>query len=86
MLTAIELENFLHQFETLRQVRVEEKSKHVIAPWLVVLSGVITIHGEHHAFEADLDLREFGGPGDLLKLVDQLLKSFAAAATHKGTP
>lgn len=85
MLTAQEVERFLHQFEPLKSVTVTESSPDLFVPWLVTLKGVITIDGEHHAFGADLDLKEFGGAEDLLKLVDQLLKSFAAAATHKRT-
>lgn len=80
MLTAPEVQAFLRQFEPLKEVSVEEQSSLIFAPWLVKLSGTMTIYGEPHYFESDLDLREFGGADDLLKLVQQLLKTFAAAA------
>jgi hypothetical protein len=80
MLTAPEVQAFLRQFEPLKEVNVEEQSTLIYAPWLVKLSGSVTIYGEPHYFESDLDLREFGGADDLIKLVQQLLKTFAAAA------
>lgn len=80
MLTAPEVQAFLRQFEPLKEVNVEEQSTLIFAPWLVKLSGSVTIYGEPHYFESDLDLREFGGGEDLMKLVQQLLKTFAAAA------
>lgn len=79
MLTAREVEKFLRQFEPLRNIQVEEQSSVIHAPWLVRLHGLVSIYGEVHQFETDLDLTEFGGPQDLLKLAEQLLKSFAAA-------
>ena len=82
MLTAPEVQAFLRQFEPLKEVSVEEQSSLIYAPWLVKLSGSVTIYGEAHYFESDLDLREFGGSEDLMKLVEQLLKTFAAAAQH----
>lgn len=82
MLTAPEVQAFLRQFEPLREVCVEDQSQILFAPWLVKLSGSVTIYGEPHYFESELDLREFGGQDDLMKLVEQLLKTFAAAAQH----
>jgi hypothetical protein len=79
MLTAKEVELFLRQFEPLQSVVVEEQSKIVAAPWLVRLHGVVSIHGEIHAFETDLNLLEFGGSQDLVKLAQQILKSFETA-------
>jgi hypothetical protein len=80
MLKAEEVQAFLRQFEPLREISVDESSQVVFAPWLVRVHGSVMIYGEPHAFEAELDLREFGGAEDLMKLVEQLLKSFAAAA------
>lgn len=80
MLTAPEVQAFLRQFEPLKEVSVDEQTTLIYAPWLVRLSGSVTIYGEPHYFESDLDLREFGGGEDLMKLVQQLLKTFAAAA------
>ena len=82
MLTASEVEKFLRQFEPLQSVVVEEQSKLVAAPHLVRLHGLVSIHGEVHAFETDLNLLEFGGGQDLVKLAEQLLKSFEAASRN----
>ena len=82
ILTAREVEKFLRQFEPLQSVTVEETS--VIAPWLVKLHGVIPIKGELHAYETELNLMEFGGAQDLMKLAGQLLKSFEAATQNGG--
>ena len=80
MLTAREVQAFLRQFEPLQTVTVEEASNVLVAPHLVKLHGLVPIHGEVHAFETDLNLLEFGGPKDLMKLAEQLLKSFEAAS------
>lgn len=82
MLTALEVQSFLRQFEPLREVKVEEKSEIIEAPWLVRLYGLVLIYGEPHHFETELDLKEFGGGEDLLKLAKQLLTSFAGAAQY----
>lgn len=82
MLTAREVQAFLRQFEPLKEVSVDDQSTLIFAPWLVKISGSVMIYGEPHYFESDLDLREFGGQDDLMKLVEQLLKTFAAAAQH----
>lgn len=83
MLTAREVQNFLRQFEPLQSVVVEEQSGLVYAPWLVRLHGLVSIHGEVHAFETDLNLNEFGGAQDLLLLAQQIIKSFEAAERKK---
>lgn len=80
MLTASQVEQFLRQYEPLKHVLVEERSQLIHAPWLVRLHGTVSIHGEAHAFETDLDLKEFGGSDDLILLAMQLMKSFEAAA------
>lgn len=80
MLTAPEVQSFLRQFEPLKHVIVEERSQILLAPWLVKLHGTVSIYGEPHAFETELDLKEFGGSEDLLKLAKALLMSFAGAA------
>lgn len=80
MLQAHEVEAFLRQFEPLKHVEVDQASDVIDVPYLVRLHGLVMIYGEGHAFEADLDLREFGGAEDLLKLAQQLLKSFAVAS------
>jgi len=82
MLTAPGMQAFLRQFEPLREVLVDEASEILYAPWHVRLHGTVLIYGEPHAFETDLDLREFGGQEDLLKLAKQLLTAFAGASEH----
>lgn len=82
MLKAHEVQAFLRQFEPLREVLVDEQSDLVFAPWLVKVHGRVLVYGEPHAFEAELDLRQFGGADDLLKLAKQLLTAFAGAAEH----
>lgn len=83
MLTAREVQAFLRQFEPLQSVVVEEQSGIIIAPWLVKLHGLVSIHGEVHAFETDLNLNEFGSAQDLLLLAQQILKSFEAAERRR---
>lgn len=80
MLTHEEVQSYLRKFEPLREVEVSPQSDLLFAPHLVRVHGAVMIYGEPHAFEADLDLMEFGGEQDLLKLAGQLLKSFAAAS------
>jgi hypothetical protein len=79
MLTAREVQAFLRQFEPLQTVVVDEASDIISAPHLVKLHGVVSIQGEIHAFETDLNLLEFGGAEDLIKLAGQLLRSFDVA-------
>lgn len=81
MLTAPDVQAFLRQFEPLREVRVDHQSEIIQAPHLVRLHGLVSIYGEYHHFEADLNLLEFGGQQDLMNLAEQLLKSFAAAGS-----
>jgi len=80
MLTAKEVEAFLRQFEPLQTVTVTQQTVMIDAPHLVRPHGLIPIHGEVHAYETELNLLEFGGAEDLLKLAIQLLKSFDAAS------
>lgn len=80
MLQAHEVQNFLRQFEPLKHVEVVPQSAFVIAPNLVKVKGSLLIYGEPFGFETDLDLNEFGGSEDLLKLAQQFMKSFAAAS------
>ena len=88
MLKAPEVQAFLRQFEPLREVNVDEVSQFIFTPWLVKLHGMVLVYGEPHAFETELDLREFGGHDDLMKLAKQLLLAFAGAAEHvkRGIP
>lgn len=80
MLQAHEVQAFLRQFEPLKHVEVDQVSDLIDIPYLVRVHGLVMIYGEGHAFEAELDLREFGNSEDLIKLAQQLLKSFAVAS------
>lgn len=80
MLTAPQVEAFLRHYEPLKHVMVEERSQLVYAPWLVRLHGNVSINGNIHGFETELDLREFNSGEDLLLLASQLLKSFEKAS------
>lgn len=82
MLNAQDVQDYLRKYEPLKQVEVKQQSNAVLVPWLVTVCGSITIYGEHHVFESDLDLRQFGGRDDLENLAKQIMKSFAGAATH----
>lgn len=82
MLQAREVQAFLRQFEPLREVCVDETSQFVYAPWHVKVHGTVLVYGEPHGFESELDLREFGGQDDLMKLAKQMLYAFAGAAEH----
>lgn len=82
MITAAEVQAYLRQFEPLSEVNVEDVSKLVFAPWHVRIHGHVLVYGEPHAFETELDLREFGGRDDLTKLAKQLLIAFAGASEH----
>lgn len=79
MLTAAHVESFLRQFEPLKEVHCDPLSDVIDASWLVKVHGMVSIYGDAHGFEVELDLRQFGSQDDLMKLAAQLLKSFAVA-------
>lgn len=79
MLTAPEVQAFLRQFEPLSEVCCDPLSEVIDTPWLVKVHGMVSIYGDVHGFEVELDLRNFNGGEDLMKLAAQLLKSFAVA-------
>lgn len=79
MITAPQVQDFLRQFEPLREVHCTPMSDIIDAQWLVKVHGAVSIYGDVHQFETELDLRQFGGSEDLVNLAAQLLKSFAAA-------
>jgi hypothetical protein len=77
-----ELESFLRQFEPLKYVDVGYKSPELsaLAPFLVTVAGNVSLHGVIHRFEADVDLRELGSPGDLERLVALILAAIERAS------
>jgi len=77
-----ELEGYLRQFASLKYVDVGYKSPEAgaIAPFLVTISGNVSIYGAVHRFEVDVDLREMGSGEDLERLAALLIESFDRAA------
>ena len=77
-----ELEGYLRQFEPLKFVDVGYKSPEAeaIAPFLVTISGLVSLYGAVHRFEVDVDLREMGSGKDLERLAALLIESFDSAA------
>ena len=80
----LELEQYLKQFEPLKGVSVGYKTPEagMIAPFLVTISGYVSLYGEVHYFETDLDLREIGSAKDLERLVVVLIESIQRAERH----
>lgn len=77
----LELQRYLQQFEPLKGVSVGYKTPEAeaIAPFLVTISGYVSLYGEIHYFETDLDLRELGSAKDLERLVVALVESIQRA-------
>lgn len=80
----LELQGYLRQFEPLKGVNVGYSSPEAgqIAPFLVTISGAVSLYGELHYFETELDLREIGSPRDLERLVLVLIESIERAERH----
>lgn len=85
MLTANQLEAFLNQFEALRGISVTYESdlKRALAPQVVVLTGMVNIHGDPHLFEAEINLNEFQSREDLTRLAGAMLKAFDQAGVEQ---
>ena len=85
MLTADQLQNYLNQFEALRGISVgyESDLKQSIAPQVVVLTGMVNIHGTPHLFEAEINLNEFQSRKDLVRLAGAMLKAFDQAGVEQ---
>ncbi|CAB5220479.1 hypothetical protein UFOVP236_77 [uncultured Caudovirales phage] len=79
MLTASYVQEYLHQFEPLKHVIVEEENDIIFSPWLVKVHGRVFIDGDVHGFSTHLNLKEFGGSDDLMRLAVNLMRSFDAA-------
>lgn len=82
-----ELEKFLRQFEILRGISVEhpEGMSRYLAPQLVVLTGLVNIHGEPHMFEAEINLNDFNTHDDCMRLAKSILFAFDKAETNGST-
>lgn len=85
MLTKDQLETFLNQFEALRGIAVTHESelKAAIAPQVVLLTGMVNIHGTPHLFEAEINLNEFHSQKDLMRLAGAMLKAFDKAGVEQ---
>lgn len=85
MLTKATLQNFLNQFEALRGIEVTYESdlKQSIAPQVVMLTGMVNIHGTPHLFEAEVNLNEFQTQKDLTRLAGAMLKAFDQAGVEQ---
>lgn len=85
MLTRDQLQIYLNQFEALRGITVtyESELKKSIAPQVVMLTGMVNIHGTPHMFEADINLLEFQSERDLMLLAGSMLKAFDRAGVEQ---
>jgi len=85
MLTKHQLEAFLNQYEVLRGIEVtyESEMKEALAPQVVLLTGMVNIHGTPHLFETELNLNEFHTRADLELLGKTILKAFEKAGVEQ---
>jgi hypothetical protein len=79
------LQDFLSQYEVLRGIEVvyESDMKEAIAPQVVMLTGMVNIHGTPHLFETELNLNEFHTRADLELLGKTMLKAFEKAGVEQ---
>jgi len=63
-------------------VQHESELKRSLAPQVVMLSGMVNIEGTPHLFEAELNLFEFHGRDDLVRLAASMLKAFDRAGVE----
>lgn len=84
MLTPKQLQDFLDRVEVLRGVQVgyESDLKKAIAPHVVMLSGMVNVHGTPHLFEAEVNLAEFHSHDDLMLLAKKMIQAFAKAGVE----
>ena len=76
------LQQYLRQFSPLSEVDVGYKSElsAQLTPYLVTISGQVSLYGQIRAFEADVDMREIESEADVLRLAGMLIQSFERAA------
>jgi len=82
MLLPNHLQEILRKFEPLRDVEVvyESEERGAIAPFVMLIRGYITLHGELRAYETEIDTRNLETAEDILKLVGSMVESFNQAA------
>lgn len=87
MLQPKQLQEFLNRVESLRGVMVgyESPEKEAIAPHVVMLSGLVNIHGTPHLFETELNLAEFHTQDDLMLLAKRMIAAFEKAGVEVKT-
>jgi hypothetical protein len=76
------LQKYLRQFEPLKQVEVGYRStvQESFAPYLVLVHGLVSINGNICQYEAEIDMRDMNGPGDLERLAGMIIQSFDKAS------
>ena len=82
-----ELQNYLRQFELLRNVQCgyATPEREMVAPFLVTISGWIYINGEPKFYETEVDIREFTSGADLERLVKVMHLSFDEATRRESS-
>jgi hypothetical protein len=87
MLQPNQLQEFLNRVEVLRGVQVgyESDLKKAIAPHVVMLSGMVNVHGTPHLFEAEINLAEFHSHDDLMLLAKRMIQAFSKAGVDVQT-
>lgn len=76
-----ELEKTLRSYEPMKGVEVHYPGtfKHAMMPNLVVVQGTVSIKGELHAYELEVDLLSLQTREDVEMLVKAILHSFEKA-------
>jgi translation elongation factor EF-G len=76
-----ELEKTLRSYEPMKGVEVHYPStfKHAMMPNLVQVRGIVSIKGEPHMYELEVDLLSFRDRGDVEMLIKAMLSSFEKA-------
>jgi hypothetical protein len=76
------LQKYLRQFEPLKQAEVGYRTELQgnLAPYLVLVHGLVSIDGNICQYEAEIDMRDMNGPGDLERLAGMLIESFEKAS------
>jgi hypothetical protein len=79
-----ELEKTLRGFEPLKGVSVHypDTFKHAMLPTLVCVQGLVSIKGEMHMYEMEIDLRSIQTREDVHALVSAIFTSFEKAEKH----
>lgn len=84
MLTPEALQRFLNESSALAGIEVTYESdiKKAIAPQVVLLTGMVNIHGTPHLFESEINLTEFHSREDLIRLGGAILRAFDRAGVE----